>query len=115
MSVDCFFFNNTATTEIYTLPLHDALPISHAPRPPATAAADAGRPAVGAGGGAGARDGRRAHPGAPAAGAAPPAGEGPGRQPQAGQRLRPALLVLRDPGVPRRVRLARPAGAARGG
>src|SRR3712207_7294432 len=22
-----FFFNNTATTEIYTLPLHDALPI----------------------------------------------------------------------------------------
>src|SRR3712207_7904895 len=23
-----FFFNNTATTEIYTLPLHDALPIS---------------------------------------------------------------------------------------
>src|SRR3712207_8139116 len=53
MSVDCFFFNNTATTEIYTLPLHDALPISHAPRPPATAAADAGRPAVGAGGGAG--------------------------------------------------------------
>src|SRR3982751_7120229 len=24
----CFFFNDTATTEIYTLPLHDALPIS---------------------------------------------------------------------------------------
>src|SRR5687767_15698916 len=24
----CFFFNNTATTEIYTLSLHDALPIS---------------------------------------------------------------------------------------
>ena len=23
-----FFFNDTATTEIYTLPLHDALPIS---------------------------------------------------------------------------------------
>src|SRR3712207_7907449 len=23
----CFFFNNTATTEIYTLSLHDALPI----------------------------------------------------------------------------------------
>ena len=23
----CFFFNETATTEIYTLPLHDALPI----------------------------------------------------------------------------------------
>ena len=24
---DCFFFNYTATTEIYTLSLHDALPI----------------------------------------------------------------------------------------
>src|SRR5258707_15139391 len=31
-----FFFNDTATTEIYTLSLHDALPISHAPwaKPP---------------------------------------------------------------------------------
>src|SRR5215217_9677713 len=28
-----FFFNDTATTEIYTLSLHDALPIT-APRPP---------------------------------------------------------------------------------
>src|SRR2546430_15552350 len=27
-----FFFNDTATTEIYTLSLHDALPISHPPR-----------------------------------------------------------------------------------
>src|SRR2546427_7043797 len=26
----CFFFNDTPTTEIYTLSLHDALPISHA-------------------------------------------------------------------------------------
>src|SRR5438067_12348944 len=26
-----FFSNDTATTEIYTLSLHDALPISHAP------------------------------------------------------------------------------------
>src|SRR5256885_11015256 len=26
-----FFFNDTATTEIYTLSLHDALPISHRP------------------------------------------------------------------------------------
>src|SRR5215217_9331003 len=26
----CFFFNDTATTEIYTLSLHDALPISPA-------------------------------------------------------------------------------------
>src|SRR3712207_8639121 len=29
-----FFFNDTATTEIYTLSLHDALPIWRAPRPP---------------------------------------------------------------------------------
>ena len=29
----CFFFNDTATTEIYTLSLHDALPISAAPLP----------------------------------------------------------------------------------
>src|SRR2546430_11328131 len=27
-----FFFNDTATTEIYTLSLHDALPISQGPR-----------------------------------------------------------------------------------
>src|SRR3989442_3216064 len=27
-SLICFFFNDTATTEIYTLSLHDALPIS---------------------------------------------------------------------------------------
>src|SRR5437588_3087848 len=27
----CFFFNDTATTEIYTLSLHDALPISPSP------------------------------------------------------------------------------------
>src|SRR5256885_9413649 len=28
-----FFFNDTATTEIYTLSLHDALPISHRRQP----------------------------------------------------------------------------------
>src|SRR5260370_159413 len=28
-----FFFNDTATTEIYTLSLHDALPISPLPKP----------------------------------------------------------------------------------
>src|SRR6202043_3789483 len=28
-----FFFNDTATPEIYTLSLHDALPISHQPAP----------------------------------------------------------------------------------
>src|SRR3712207_8329296 len=30
----CFFFNDTATTEIYTLSLHDALPISWPRRGP---------------------------------------------------------------------------------
>src|SRR2546430_12064150 len=29
LDVAFFFFNDTATTEIYTLSLHDALPISH--------------------------------------------------------------------------------------
>src|SRR3954463_2770651 len=29
-----FFFNDTATTEIYTLSLHDALPISNTSQPP---------------------------------------------------------------------------------
>src|SRR3712207_8782336 len=29
MRPQCFFFNDTATTEIYTLSLHDALPIFH--------------------------------------------------------------------------------------
>src|SRR5246500_4169466 len=36
MSPSCFFFfNDTATTEIYTLSLHDALPISLRPATPA--------------------------------------------------------------------------------
>src|SRR6202165_6281409 len=33
-----FFFNDTATTEIYTLSLHDALPISCKKAPPSAAA-----------------------------------------------------------------------------
>src|SRR3712207_8617521 len=39
-----FFFNDTATTEIYTLSLHDALPIyrRRRGRPPEDAVADAG-------------------------------------------------------------------------
>src|SRR6266550_9615058 len=44
----CFFFNDTATTEIYTLSLHDALPISPPGRPSAcapTAACSRARPA----------------------------------------------------------------------
>src|SRR5215204_7732638 len=32
-AVFLFFFNDTATTEIYTLSLHDALPISFPPSP----------------------------------------------------------------------------------
>src|ERR1035438_10516143 len=39
---DLFFFNDTATTEIYTLSLHDALPISH--RPKYTGVVDAAPP-----------------------------------------------------------------------
>src|SRR3712207_7963162 len=38
-----FFFNDTATTEIYTLSLHDALPISSAPCPAAGGSARPGR------------------------------------------------------------------------
>src|SRR3712207_8796358 len=38
-----FFFNDTATTEIYTLSLHDALPISHHRPQLARLRADAGR------------------------------------------------------------------------
>src|SRR3712207_8720625 len=43
-----FFFNDTATTEIYTLSLHDALPIWPAPcqRPPAARGAPAGAAAA---------------------------------------------------------------------
>src|SRR5258708_35947206 len=36
VSSSFFFFNDTATTEIYTLSLHDALPICSASRQPAT-------------------------------------------------------------------------------
>src|SRR2546430_9757630 len=32
LAAGIFFFNDTATTEIYTLSLHDALPISRTPR-----------------------------------------------------------------------------------
>src|SRR3712207_9132409 len=41
-----FFLNDTATTEIYTLPLHDALPIC--PRPGRCAAPTPAAPAPGA-------------------------------------------------------------------
>src|SRR3712207_6895139 len=42
LSICIFFFNDTATTEIYTLSLHDALPISRADEG-ARARADHGR------------------------------------------------------------------------
>src|SRR2546423_10948345 len=38
-----FFFNDTATTEIYTLSLHDALPILHRPVRDATGRSRVGR------------------------------------------------------------------------
>src|SRR5256885_6185034 len=41
MAIHFFFFNDTATTEIYTLSLHDALPIST----PCSASRGAWRPA----------------------------------------------------------------------
>src|SRR3712207_8854880 len=41
-----FFFNDTATTEIYTLSLHDALPISDRSPPPALRAHAGGRRAT---------------------------------------------------------------------
>src|SRR5258706_5879369 len=50
-----FFFNDTATTEIYTLSLHDALPISP---PPRRAAAVRGDRCAGAADGADALHGR---------------------------------------------------------
>src|SRR5688572_33493014 len=39
-TVFSFFFNDTATTEIYTLSLHDALPISNQMRPSVVCTAD---------------------------------------------------------------------------
>src|SRR5690349_24596940 len=51
-----FFFNDTATTEIYTLSLHDALPISPTTRPRRSR----GRPSLRR---SGCRRGSRARPG----------------------------------------------------
>src|SRR2546430_9831470 len=44
-----FFFNDTATTEIYTLSLHDALPISDCSRPGGPAIWSPGHPGNGRG------------------------------------------------------------------
>src|SRR2546430_6027823 len=41
-----FFFNDTATTEIYTLSLHDALPICRRSRPAAAAAGGSAKPRI---------------------------------------------------------------------
>src|SRR3712207_8576214 len=75
MGILFFFFNDTATTEIYTLSLHDALPISEAPVP--GAARHGHRQA---------RQLRRGQEGADALGRAPPA-QGPE---QPGGELAPA-------------------------
>src|ERR1043166_5539258 len=52
ISYTVFFLNDTATTEIYTLSLHDALPISSRPRvsPPSRCALRRGRYTLCAGG-----------------------------------------------------------------
>src|SRR3712207_9455901 len=42
-----FFFNDTATTEIYTLSLHDALPICQRARRPRPGRFSTGRPLIG--------------------------------------------------------------------
>src|ERR1041385_9545716 len=47
VSSSFFFFNDTATTEIYTLSLHDALPISRARRSPARPSRSPRRPCAG--------------------------------------------------------------------
>src|SRR3712207_7204929 len=65
-----FFFNDTATTEIYTLSLHDALPISHPPDARPLARRRARRP-------------RKAHRGA---GRGPPAALGHHARPRTGGR-----------------------------
>src|SRR2546427_5378648 len=44
-----FFFNDTATTEIYTLSLHDALPISVGSAPVATVTVSPAAPSLAAG------------------------------------------------------------------
>src|SRR3712207_8433927 len=62
-----FFFNDTATTEIYTLSLHDALPISH------------GLPS---------RRRRRPRPGGPGSGSARASPESPGRTRRSGRAAR---------------------------
>src|SRR5258708_38223978 len=77
-----FFFNDTATTEIYTLSLHDALPISGGAAG-ASAGAAGGAPGAGAAGLAPGAGAAGLAPGA-GAGAAPGAGTPPAGEPAAG-------------------------------
>src|SRR5256885_4667231 len=93
-----FFFNDTATTEIYTLSLHDALPISPFHPGLRTAHADRRRPAA----------------------ARPPAGPGPARSEEHTSELQsPCNLVCRlllekkNPPPPRGRSRLRPARRAR--
>src|SRR2546422_8047156 len=105
-----FFFNDTATTEIYTLSLHDALPISRpaARDDPGARAARGDRP-----GGLGAhRPGDRAAHGGAAGGAA----RAPGRARVVGRRrggARRGVGPARDRRVPRHA--GRPADPLPGG
>src|SRR3712207_8644996 len=69
-----FFFNDTATTEIYTLSLHDALPISPGGGPAAARGLHAG----------GARGEALPHRQPPAAGRGAPPGRGGARAGRAG-------------------------------
>src|SRR2546428_9519360 len=85
-----FFFNDTATTEIYTLSLHDALPISPRPRGPAGPEGDPRDPGVHEGGRAPVQPSLRVHRPRPARG--PPRGQADGDPghpgaPPAGRRL----------------------------
>src|SRR5258706_12276671 len=83
-----FFFNDTATTEIYTLSLHDALPIS-----PDRALA-AASPASSAGPRAPARTGRRRPRGGRGRRRLRPRGDAPGRERAATDRLNSRVLPV---------------------
>src|SRR2546422_7572548 len=88
-----FFFNDTATTEIYTLSLHDALPISPAAAGPGRRERPAAPPRP-------ARGHRARHRGAVALGARA-AGQRGGAVPGGGYGDRPLRARRRRAGAPR--------------
>src|SRR5690606_24733822 len=104
-----FFFTDTATTDIYTLSLHDALPISRAvprgahrdrPRHPAVAHDRRRRHRLRP------RDLRRAAPAAAGAVDSGPGGRGPRADP--GRQGRPVLTARPAGGARRRARYGPP-------